>query len=506
MAPRSYTTSERRRLRALAEAMNHAGSYTEWMSLAGEHDALSGAREWKAEEDNQLFDATDIRRRHDRLVRAIHARDAQDLLFSLNEGIHGNISGMGNPKLYGVARLGTKNLIADYLSAIDDALEVIADANEASIPFADKLDFFHRASRCYGRSALLLSGGGGMIYFHHGVVDALLEQQLLPPVLSGSSAGSWMCAQLGAMTDAELKGYFAKKRYTNQTTASSTEYMLRMGRTSATEEATRQLTEVIGSFLDDITFAEAFEHTGRNINISIASADKHHRARLLNAITSPNVTLRSACRASSAIPNVFDPAILEAKDRFGRVGPYLETQRWIDGAFSDDLPMKRLSRLYGVNHFIVSQINLMSTIAPFVRPDPKSGREGVLYQASQMFFTAMRNGSKLMHDSALPIFAEHAQTALGTFHDIFDQDYAGDITIAARFHRRSLDHVLFNFSHDGEISALIDEGRRATWSRIEQIRNATTISRTLDRTLEQLEVQAGRHQPALARASAHHGG
>ena len=29
----------------------------------------------------------------------------------------------------------------------------------------------------------------------------------------------------------------------------------------------------------DLTFAEAFEHTGRNINISIASADQHHGAR-----------------------------------------------------------------------------------------------------------------------------------------------------------------------------------------------------------------------------------
>ena len=40
----------------------------------------------------------------------------------------------------------------------------------------------------------------------------------------------------------------------------------------------------------------------------------------------------------------------------GKVQPYLPSRRWIDGSFSQDLPAKRLARLYSVNHFIVSQV------------------------------------------------------------------------------------------------------------------------------------------------------
>ena len=499
------TTAERSGVRALERSLTHAANYADWLRLAREHDALSGAQEWRAEEDNQLFDATDIRRRRDRLERATRVRDVEELLFALNEGIHGNISGMGNPKLYSVAKAGTKTLIEDYISAINDALELIADAGEETVPFAEKLDFFRRASLCYGRSALTLSGGGGLIYFHHGVVEALLEQQLLPSVLSGSSAGSWVCAQLGTRTDAELEDYFVRKRYQVDDRAIAAEMMFPRGPAADPGLVTRQLESTIESSVENMTFAEAFEQSGRHINISIASADRHHRARLLNAITSPNVTLRSACRASSSLPHAIEPAVLEAKNRQGQVIPYLPTQRWIDGAFSEDLPMKRLARLYGANHFIVSQINALSVIAPFIRPERKSGNDGLLHQSSQMWFLGMKQTSRILQ-TLLPFIPDVFGSSLATFRELIDQDFSGDVTISARFHKGTMNQFMFNYVDDQEIVSRIEEGRQATWPRMEQIRNATTVSRTLDRILAQLELEAGMRPagtPGALAAQAH---
>ena len=46
-----------------------------------------------------------------------------------------------------------------------------------------------------------------------------------------------------------------------------------------------------------------------------------------------------------------------AKNTRGERLPYVASRKWVDGSIADDLPAKRLARLYGVNHFITSQTN-----------------------------------------------------------------------------------------------------------------------------------------------------
>ena len=124
-----------------------------------------------------MFDSAEIRIRYDNLTRLLEEENAVDLLYLLNEGIHGNMAGMGKPVLYSQAKSGTKVLIDDYVKGLVNALNFIAEADHATVPFEEKLDFFRRASHCYGRSALMLSGGAGLVYFHHGTVEELVEQQ-----------------------------------------------------------------------------------------------------------------------------------------------------------------------------------------------------------------------------------------------------------------------------------------------------------------------------------------
>ncbi len=52
------------------------------------------------------------------------------------------------------------------------------------------------------------------------------------------------------------------------------------------------------------TFQEAFDRTGRIINITVAPLNSYDPPRLLNYITAPHVCVWSAAAASSAIPGV----------------------------------------------------------------------------------------------------------------------------------------------------------------------------------------------------------
>ena len=201
-------------LRQLENQMGSATHYSEWLDLAKQHDAQSGAEDWRQEMKSSSYSYREINARCSNLRELLDSNSYREVLYALNEGVHGNMGGMGKPIMYERAKSGTKLLIDEYVKTIANALEFLHTAPESEISLPEKLDFFRRASHCYGRSALLLSGGAGLIYFHHGVVQELIDQNLVPKVISGASAGSIMAAQLGIHTDQTLKQrYFTTKRY-----------------------------------------------------------------------------------------------------------------------------------------------------------------------------------------------------------------------------------------------------------------------------------------------------
>ncbi len=71
----------------------------------------------------------------------------------------------------------------------------------------------------------------------------------------------------------------------------------------------KEVEDPVKRLIPDLTFQEAFELTGYSINISVAPAELHQTSRLLNAITSPNVFIRTAVMASCAVPGVFPPVM-----------------------------------------------------------------------------------------------------------------------------------------------------------------------------------------------------
>lgn len=464
--------------------MRRADTYQQWKRAAIAYDKKYRLDRWKKKDYSERYDFVSIRDRLTQLVAHREARDNHGLLFHLNEGIHGNLGGMGRPELYRKAKFGTKQLIVDYVDEIVQSLGHIASTKVRDIPFEEKLDFFQRASHCYGRSALLMSGAGNLLYYHLGVVKALWEQTLLPNIISGSSGGAFIAAMIGTRADREMSELFdpafmqAEAADQEQTLAS------RWAPFSRSRMPAEQVWEAIERLVPDMTFQEAYEHSNRHINISVAPVEHHQASRLLNAITSPNVMIREAVMASCAVPGVYPPVSLAARNSNGKRQRYLASRKWVDGSVAEDLPLKRLSRLYGVNHSIVSQTNPL--VLPFISE----------YKGSQKIWDIVRQTSlRTAKDWSLAA-ARVIQKPLGrqfglnrlinTYGSVLSQTYTGDINILPE--TRSFNPLrLLSARSLREILDLVRMGERATWPTIEKIRTQTRISRELDQILERYE-------------------
>lgn len=483
------------KLRQLEDHMDAAESYEDWLSAARDHDVATGKAEWREEEPSELYDHAQIRYRLDRLRKFRKQKDWAGLLYALNEGIHGNMGGMGKSVLYRQAKSGTKFLVEQYIQEIDEALRLLAELPDDVIPAQQKVDFFYRSNVCYGRSALMLSGGGVLGFLHVGVVSELLRQGLLPRVISGSSAGSIVAAALAAYTDEEMAELdLVEMMDSGEDDSKGVIWQLVSGMGSRlTADDTEKL---IAATIPDLTFGEAYAKTGRQVSITVAPAEPHQRSRLLNAVSSPNVYLRSAAMASCAIPGVFPAVMLQAKNERGEAQPYLPARRWVDGSVADDLPAKRLSRLFSTNHYIVSMVN------PIARAFlPRDDRVRPLRQAATSLgvgigrevFNFYRGVAKKYGDN-WPKF----NRMMHGVHALLDQEYSGDINIVPKFRLQNPLNLITQPS-EVELRQLVKEGERATYSRIEPIRRCTQISRTLEEILHRFEYGDLRPAPGTYR-------
>ena len=178
---------------------------------------------------------------------------------------------------------------------------------------------------------------------------------------------------------------------------------------------------------------------------------------------------------------------MAAKDRQGRKKPYLPSRQWIDGSVAEDLPIKRMSRLYGVNHTIVSQTNPF--VLPFVSESKERGKVWEILldvgvtTTKEWALAAARIAKKPARLSPT------ASKLLNTWMSVISQTYTGDINILPASRGFNPARLLSYRSKD-EIVAMMDDGERSAWPKIEMIRNQTTIGRTLDDILERFDETA----------------
>ncbi len=469
--------------RRFQKKMDTATTYEEWKAAAIAHDKSTKLSRWKSDDKSTEFDFISIRRRLRRLRKLRANKDYSGILYALNEGVHGNIDGMGRAALYRKAKFGTKKLIVDYVEEVVKALELLNSPDADCIPKRERLDFFRRAQHCNGCSALMMSGAGSLLFFHIGVVKALWQQDLLPDIMSGSSGGAIVGSLAGTYSDEDLENIFDPENLVQEIKKDETlfRHIAALKPKVATADEVRA---VIDRVIPELTFQEAFERTGRHLNVSIAAAEQHQTSRLLNAITTPNVYIRDAIMASAAVPGFFPPVALAAKNDRGKRQAYMPSRKWVDGSLSHDLPAKRLSRVYGVNHFIVSQAN--PHVFPFVIDAAgDQGPTSTVLRATRRIAREWINATASLLEkplSASPAASRLTNVALG----IINQDYVGDINILP-------DKRFFNplklLAHRSteEIVELITMGERATWPKIEMIRIQTRVSCTLSKILTDLD-------------------
>ncbi len=469
----------KRTLRQLEEAIRHAETYEQWREASLEHDRLSGADEWKEIDRSPHYDYELIRNRLAQIRQARQRNDVNKLVFHLHEGLHGNLGNISNPRLYQYCRIGTKKLIENYLAEVCAALDYLCDNDFDNLPFKEKLDFFQTTGHAFGQSCLMLSGGGSLGLFHIGVVKALWEQDLLPSVISGSSAGAIVASVVGAHDDSELRHRLEPENLYLE----AFKYIGWTGLLKGTPVLDGDYLEAcLEENIPDLTFEEAHERTGREINITVSPYDRHQFSRLLNWRTSPNVLIRKAVLASCAIPGIYPPVSLWAKGMDGERVPYIPGRKFVDGSIKDDLPIRRIARLYGVNHSIVSQTN--PHVVPFLSRNESAG------PISVMTDWATRNLS-MNTRYALQLLQNRVQSNdLGLMLDklasVAGQKYVGDINLIPPRRPMNITRVLSNPTLD-QVREFIRLGEFTSWARMDMIDNTTRISRTFRACLERLD-------------------
>ncbi len=477
--------ANRSKLADLDAAIKHATSYEEYREACEAHDELSGAEEWKAKDACKEYDYRLIRKRVQRIKLARSRGDALGLMSILHEGIHGNLGNIANPALKNQAKLGTKHLIEEFINQVCLSLDFIYQADEREVDFYEKLSFFDETAHAFGRSCLMLSGGAGLGFFHGGVVKSLSEHDLLPDVVSGASAGSIIASLIATRTNEELSVALHPENIYER----FREWRLwqGFGRNSLLDST--NLENALIELFDLMTFEEAYKKTGRHVTVTVSPSDLHQYSRLLNAKTSPNAIITQAVRASCAIPLVFTPVQLKAKNQAGEIVPYIPNRRFADGSLMADMPFKQLARLYGVNHSIVSQTNPLAV--PFLSRD-KRDTTGVLALTWRHIANLAKANSIYAFDVLESMTSNKgAKLGIHKIRSIIDQQYVGDINILPERGFGNVKHILANPSLKS-IERLVSNAERATWSQLDLIKRNTQISKTFRKYLKLLKQREAR--------------
>ncbi|KAK5634880.1 hypothetical protein RRF57_010592 [Xylaria bambusicola] len=357
------------------------------------------------------------------------------------------------------------------------------------------------ARQSFGRSALMLSGGGTFGMTHIGVLKALFEAKLLPRIISGASAGSIVCAVFCSKTDDEIPQVI--EDFPHGDLAVFEEHgnedglldHLRRLLTEGNWSDIKHLTRVMHDLLGDITFQEAYNRTRRICNICVSTASIYELPRLLNYVTAPNVLIWSAVAASCSVPLVFSAGMLLVKNPLtGEHSPWNPTpQVWIDGSVDNDLPMTRLSEMFNVNHFIVSQVN--PHVVPFLVKDDMpcpsaNSHHAVIYKQEFDWLDTITSLAKTEALHRMQVLAEIGvfPNLIGKLRSILSQKYSGDINILPAIGVFDLHRILRNPTTEFMMRSCL-LGERATWPKLARIWDRCAIELALDRAVHALRAR-----------------
>ncbi|SFR54079.1 Patatin-like phospholipase [Marinobacter daqiaonensis] len=467
----------------LAEAL----SFEQWYEVAQKLDELDGGLRWREEGETRMLHESLIRE-HIRLMRQYRERGRiADLTQVLQESLYRHLGELSNPDLYGVARTGTKLIVSEFLDEVRYSMNYLCDQREPDVSAEQKLQMFRDAEKVFGHPALMLSGGAAFGIYHVGVTRALWRRGLLPEVIAGSSMGAIVAASICCRNDAELQEFFEHPGRAHRDALHwlSPADMWRKGYVMDQDRLHHHIRVNIGNR----SFREAYEHSGRTLNISVSPTRTRQKPRLLNELASPNVTIDSAVLASCAVPGIFPPVTLKARDRSEGGDdeiPYMPTETWIDGSLHGDLPQMRLARLHNVNKTIVSQAN--PHVLPFIGHRFEQGYRASLKQAASSIVHA--HVASLLELTRNTWSSSVVRPLIEQAHAMATQTYIGDINIQFPFQPSLYRKVLSNPTLE-DLDMFLRIGEQATWPKMAMIEDQTLVSRTFRECIQRLKERAG---------------
>lgn len=371
----------------------------------------------------------------------------------------------------------------------------------------DKRLLFEHLDANYGRTALCLSGGAGFAYYHLGVVRALVDADQLPDVITGTSGGALVAALVATRTKAELKQLLvpALARRINACHDRVTTWLPRWWRTGARFDAVDWAGRCSWWTRGSLTFREAYERTGRVLNVSCVPADPHSPTILCNYLTSPDCVIWSAVLASAAVPGILNPVVLMMKRSDGGLAPYSFGHKWKDGSLRTDIPIKALNTHFNVNFAIVSQVNPHVNLFFFSSRGsvglPVTHRKGRGWRGGYLM-SAMENYLKLDMNKWLR-FIRHAELLprpLGQdWSQLWLQEFGGNITIWPKSVVSDFWHILSD-PDAGRLARMMHEGRQSAFPTLKFIANRLKVERLVAQG--RLDTRPPRVRPGSLQATA----
>ncbi|PGH19183.1 hypothetical protein AJ80_04153 [Polytolypa hystricis UAMH7299] len=492
-------------------------TFTQWKKAAKKLDAFLGNDLWRDEDEYAYYNHATVNKVTGqlKLLRAKAEQEelsngdyatAQSALEELRVVIEGcvknNFSGVENPRLYSETYFGTKDLVQEYIDEVRRCLQLLLESK--SISNENKYTLFKHLDTNFGRTALCLSGGATFSYYHFGVIKALLDNGVLPEVISGTSGGALVAALVATRTDDELrKSLVPSLAYKIRACEEPfTVWIQRWMRTGARFDATDWAEKCSWFCRGSTTFREAYERTGRILNVTCVPSDPHSPTILANYLTSPNCVIWSAVIASAAVPGILNPVVLMMKKPDGTLAPYSFGHKWKDGSLRTDIPLQALNVHFNVNFPIVSQVNPHISLfffssrgsvgRPVTHRKGRGWRGGFLGSAIEQYIKLDLNKwlKVLRHLELLP-------RPLGQdWSEIWLQRFSGIVTIWPRSRPSDLFYILTDPTVD-RLALMLQEGQQSTFPKIQFIKNRMKVEKViLDGLKRYTALGEGRHTTA----------
>ncbi|KAG8966091.1 hypothetical protein FRC03_012503 [Tulasnella sp. 419] len=478
--------SGRGRRGTLRAKLRQSKTYEEWKDTAKMLDEYLEFDKWKKDDADIFYDYPLVKKVRQSLRRLRAADDAHGVLGVLEVCIRANFAGTESPRLYSESFIGTKDLIESYVSEVEAALVYIRRTDKLSIE--EKRKFFRSANTNLGSSALCLSGGASFGYYHFGVVRAFLDAGLLPRVIAGTSAGGLIAALICTRTDAELRQLLVPELADKITACEEPirVWMKRFLKTGARFDTAQWARKSAFFTRGSLTFREAYELTGRVLNISVIPYSTHSPTKLLNHLTSPDCVIWSAIIASAAVPGILNPVVLMQKTKNGNIVPWNWGSRFKDGSLRVDIPLQSLNLIFNVNYPIVSQVNPHVHIfyfgargsagKPVAHRKGKGWRGGFILSAAEQFLKhELTKNFKVIRDLEL------LPQLLGQdWSSVFLQRFDGAVTIWPRSRIRDWFRLLTD-PDPKELERMMQVGKIVTFPKLHMIENRYRMEREIYR-------------------------